>query len=91
MTAETTTETPAGTGADTGTHTDAAARRRQAVDAALADVRQLLQAGAPDRSTLSAITARLEQLAAHKALFSRSDFPPPAQTEIGRASCRERV
>src|SRR2546429_7573297 len=66
-------ETPAGTGADTGTHTDAAARRRQAVDAALADVRQLLQAGAPDRSTLSAITARLEQLAAHKALFSRSD------------------
>ncbi|OWG16545.1 hypothetical protein KDK82_0003 [Delftia sp. K82] len=91
MTAETTTETPAGTGADTGTHTDAAARRRQAVDAALADVRQLLQAGAPDRSTLSAITARLEQLAEHKALFSRADFPPPAQTEGVGASTRYRL
>ena len=84
MTAETTTETPAGTGADTGIHTDAAALRRQAVDAALADVRQLLQAGAPDRSTLSAITARLEQLAAHKALFSRADFPARADRGRGR-------
>ena len=91
MTAETTTETPAGTGADTGTHTDAAALRRQAVDAALADVRQLLQAGAPDRSTLSAITSRLEQLAEHKALFSRADFPPPAQTEGVGASTRYRL
>ncbi|PJO40044.1 cysteine dioxygenase [Delftia acidovorans] len=90
MTAETTTETPASTGADTGTHTDAAALRRQAVDAALAVVHQLLQAGAPDRST-SAITSRLEQLAEHKALFSRADFPPPAQTEGVGASTRYRL
>ncbi|MDR0225521.1 MAG: cysteine dioxygenase family protein [Burkholderiaceae bacterium] len=66
-------------------------RRRQAVDAALADVRRLLQAGAPDRKALAAITERLEQLATDKALFNRTDFPPPAQTEGVGASTRYRL
>ncbi|GEQ77514.1 cysteine dioxygenase [Comamonas testosteroni] len=66
-------------------------QRRQAVDSALADVRRLIQTGAPDRKTLAAITERLEQLAAHKALFSRADFPPPAQTDGGGASTRYRL
>lgn len=75
----------------TTTDTALAARRRDAVDAALADVRRLLQAGAPDRQALDAITRRIEQLAADKALFSRADFPPPAQTEGVGASTRYRL
>lgn len=66
-------------------------RRRQAVDAALADVRRLTAQGTPDRTALSAITARLEQLAAHKDLFSRADFPPPAETAGVGASTRYRL
>lgn len=68
-----------------------AAQRRAAVDAALADVRRLIAAGAPDRATLGAVTTRLEQLAAHQALFSRADFPPPAATEGVSASTRYRL
>lgn len=65
--------------------------RRQAVDEALADIRRILAQGAPDRTTLSAITARLEQLAALKALFNRADFPPPTQTQGVGASTRYRL
>lgn len=65
--------------------------RRQAVDATLADVRRLTAQGVPDRATLSAITARLEQLAAQKALFSHADFPPPAETQGVGASTRYRL
>lgn len=65
--------------------------RRQAVDAALDDVRRLVAHGTPDRTQLAAITARLEQLAADKALFSRTDFPPPATTEGVGASTRYRL
>jgi len=65
--------------------------RRQAVDAALNDVRRLVAHGTPDRTQLAAITARLEQLAADKALFSRTDFPPPATTEGVGASTRYRL
>ncbi|AVS67012.1 cysteine dioxygenase [Paracidovorax avenae] len=68
-----------------------AERRRQAVDAALADVRRLTAHGTPDRAALSAITERLEQLAAHKDLFSRADFPPPAETAGVGASTRYRL
>lgn len=75
----------------TSTTAPLAQQRRDAVDATLADVRQLLAAGAPDRATLDAITARLEQLAAHKALFGRADFPPPAATEGVGASTRYRL
>ncbi|WP_053843564.1 cysteine dioxygenase family protein [Paracidovorax avenae] len=68
-----------------------AERRRQAVDAALADVRRLTAQGTPDRAALSAITQRLEQLAAHKDLFSRADFPPPDETAGVGASTRYRL
>ncbi|MFT4234811.1 MAG: cysteine dioxygenase family protein [Microbacterium sp.] len=65
--------------------------RRLAIDAALADVRHLIAGGPPNRATLAAITARLEQLAANKALFGRADFPPPAETEGVSASTRYRL
>ncbi|WP_353233722.1 cysteine dioxygenase family protein [Diaphorobacter ruginosibacter] len=65
--------------------------RRQAVDAALADVRRILHGAPPDRSTLDAITARLEQLASQKVLFSRADFPPPAEAAGVGASTRYRL
>jgi predicted metal-dependent enzyme (double-stranded beta helix superfamily) len=68
-----------------------AVERRQAVDAALADVRRLTAQAAPDRAALAAITARLEQLASHKALFSRADFPPPEETAGVGASTRYRL
>lgn len=68
-----------------------AQERRQAVADALADIRRLIADRTPDRVTLAAITARLEQLATHKALFSRVDFPPPAQTEGVGASTRYRL
>ena len=71
--------------------TPIAKERRQAVDAALADVRSLTARGLPDRATLASITARLEQLATQKALFSRTDFPPPAETQGVGASTRYRL
>ncbi len=67
------------------------ARRRSAVDATLADVRQILGGQPPSRDTLKAIIARLEQLAADKALFSRADFPPPAVSAGVEASTRYRL
>lgn len=69
-----------------------AEQRRQAVDAALADVRRLLAAdNPPGRATLGAIAARLEPLAAHDDLFTHADFPPPAVTEGVGASTRYRL
>ncbi|MDA8455814.1 cysteine dioxygenase family protein [Acidovorax sp. GBBC 3334] len=68
-----------------------AAQRRQAIDTTLAEVRRLIEPGTPDRATLAAITARLEALAGNKALFSRADFPPPAETEGVGASTRYRL
>lgn len=67
------------------------ARRRSAVDATLNDVRQILGGQPPSRDTLKAIIARLEQLAADKALFSRADFPPPAISAGVEASTRYRL
>lgn len=84
------TTTSAATAA-TPTSASTAERRRQAVDAALADVRRLTARGTPDRAALSAITERLEQLAAHKDLFSRADFPPPDETAGVGASTRYRL
>jgi hypothetical protein len=68
-----------------------AARRRAAVDEALADIRLIASAQPFDRAVLSRITARLEQLAGHAALFTRADFPPPAITEGVGASTRYRL
>jgi len=45
---------------------------------ALGDIRRILVGNALDRVTLSVITARLERLALQTALFTRADFPPPA-------------
>ncbi len=67
-------------------------QRRQAVAAVLADVRRLTAtATVPDRATLAAIAARLEQLAARDDLFTHADFPPPAVTEGVGASTRYRL
>lgn len=69
---------------------DLLSRRRSAVAATLADIRSI--AGAtPDRSALAAIAARLQELAAQKALFPRADFPPPPASEGGGASTRYRL
>lgn len=65
--------------------------RRQAVDNALADVRGILNGAPPDQSKLDAITTRLERLASQKTLFSRADFPPPAETAGVGASTRYRL
>lgn len=66
-------------------------QRRAAVAATLADVRQLVAAGAPDRAALAAITARLEALAAQRELFTRADFPPPDAGQGVGASTRYRL
>lgn len=66
-------------------------QRRAAVAATLADVRQLIADGAPDRAALAAVTARLEALAAQKALFTRADFPPPDAGQGVGASTRYRL
>ncbi|WP_455288015.1 cysteine dioxygenase [Cupriavidus necator] len=64
--------------------------RRDAVAAALADIRRLA-AGQPDRDALAAIAGRLQALAAQRTLFTHEDFPaPPADAGIG-ASTRYRL
>ncbi|WP_395345978.1 cysteine dioxygenase [Variovorax sp. UC122_21] len=68
-----------------------AAQRRIAVDQALADIRAIATAQPLDRAVLARITARLEKLAAHAALFTREDFPPPAASEGVGASTRYRL
>jgi predicted metal-dependent enzyme (double-stranded beta helix superfamily) len=68
-----------------------AAQRRIAVDQALADIRAIAAAQPLDRAVLARITARLEKLAAHAALFRREDFPPPAASEGVGASTRYRL
>ncbi len=73
------------------TTTSLSEQRRAAVAATLADVRQLLAAGAPDRTALAAITARLEALAAQRELFTRADFPPPDAGQGVGASTRYRL
>ena len=66
-------------------------QRRAAVDATLADVRQLIADGAPDRAALAAVTARLEALAQQRELFTRADFPPPDAGQGVGASTRYRL
>lgn len=66
-------------------------QRRAAVAATLADLRQLVAAGAPDRAALAAISARLEALAAQRELFTRADFPPPDAGQGVGASTRYRL
>lgn len=73
----------------TSSSSDRQAARREAVAAALADIRHL-GTGEPDRTVLDAIAARLQTLAARGDLFTREDFPPPADTTSG-ASTRYRL
>ena len=71
--------------ATTTTTTTTAAARRTAIDQALTDIRHLAAGkhgrGTPGRAVLDRITERLALLAAHRELFSRVDFPPPAGGE----------
>jgi plastocyanin len=62
-------------------------QRRAAIGEALADIRALAAVKPFDRAVLARITARLELLATHTALFTRADFPPPAASEgVGGAT-----
>ena len=65
--------------------------RREAVDAFLNQVRTLLNDKEPDRAALASVASELEQLASHTELFSRADFPPPAEHEGVGASTRYRL
>jgi len=69
-----------------------ATQRGHAVAETLEDIRQILEQSQPvDRSTLEAITARLERLAAQKKLFTRADFAPPLASEGVGAATRYRL
>ncbi|MFZ4285831.1 cysteine dioxygenase [Variovorax sp. HJSM1_2] len=69
-----------------------ATQRASAVQEALEDIRHILAQSQPvDRSTLEAITARLERLAAQKKLFTRADFAPPLASEGVGAATRYRL
>jgi len=70
---------------------DITTRRRQQVQAALSDIRQLLTSDIVTREQLAAVTTRLEQLAQHRELFPASDFPPPATGQGVGASTRYRL
>jgi len=67
------------------TSSDRLDARRAAVAAALADIRALA-GSSPDRAALDAITARLQALAGQRELFTREDFPPPADTSSGAST-----
>lgn len=67
------------------TSSDRLAARRTAVATALADIRALA-AGTPDRAALDAIATRLQALASQRELFTREDFPPPADTASGAST-----
>lgn len=76
-------------------HADAAPdvpqERTDAVRGALHDIRGLLGAAAPDRTTLAQVAERLEQLAQHAHLFPAALFPPPGVHSGVGASTRYRL
>lgn len=57
---------------------DRAAERRKAIDAAVADIREIEKREGVNRAGLEKIKARLIKLAARADLFAPKDFPPPA-------------
>jgi predicted metal-dependent enzyme (double-stranded beta helix superfamily) len=57
---------------------DRANERRQAIEAAVADVREIERREGVNRQSLERIKERLARLAARKDLFGEKDFPPPA-------------
>ena len=56
---------------------DRAAERRKAIDAAVADIREIERREGVTRESLENIKARLVQLAARTDLFDPQDYPPP--------------
>lgn len=52
--------------------------RRQEIEAAVADVREIERREGVTRQSLERIRERLARLAARKELFGEKDFPPPA-------------
>ena len=70
--------------------TDVAAQRKAAVQALLADARTIIEEKGVTREALAAISARLLELATHRALFDSVDFPPP-QRDSGDTSTRYRL
>lgn len=61
--------------------TDRAAERRRHVAALIADTRKLVDSAPINRETLACIRARILELAAHKEIWSETDFPSPAEGE----------
>ncbi len=57
---------------------DPAGERRSAIEAAVADIREIEKREGVTRHSLQNIKARLIKLAARTDLFSTADFPPPA-------------
>src|SRR3954466_8334997 len=64
--------------------------RRQEIEKAVADVREIERAHGVTREGREKIKQRLTRLAARKELFTASDFPPP-QPGSKRNSCLYRV
>jgi len=56
---------------------DRAAERRKAIDAAVADIREIERREGVTRESLENIKARLVKLAARTDLFEPQDYPPP--------------
>ena len=56
---------------------DRAAERRKAIDAAVADIREIERREGVTRESLENIKARLVKLAARTDLFDPQDYPPP--------------
>jgi predicted metal-dependent enzyme (double-stranded beta helix superfamily) len=57
---------------------DRAAERRKAIDAAVADIRDIEKREGVNRASLEKIKARLIKLATRTDLFDAKDYPPPA-------------
>jgi len=69
---------------------DRAAERRKAIDAAVADIREIEKREGVTRKSLENIKARLIKLAARTDLFDPKDYPPPAPGQKLR-SCLYRL
>jgi predicted metal-dependent enzyme (double-stranded beta helix superfamily) len=69
---------------------DRAAERRKAIDAAVADIREIEKREGVTRASLERIKARLIKLAARIDLFDPKDYPPPAPGQKLR-SCLYRI
>jgi predicted metal-dependent enzyme (double-stranded beta helix superfamily) len=69
---------------------DRAAERRKAIDAAVADIREIERREGVNRASLERIKARLIKLAARTDLFDPKDYPPPAPGQKLR-SCLYRI